>query len=353
MTALRVHSLPEALARLRAPDAAEAFGPLGGDRLLAVDVESGRGAGLLETGSSLPGAADALRVRLARLPCPTVAVARNGAQGTAAKRWGPAFDVVAESDEALAQIAETAARAPIAAATCAQLLRLGAWREIETGLIAESLAYATLQGGPEFAAWLARRRADRAGRPRACEPDAPPLRIAREGERLRLTFDRPARRNAFSAAMRDALVEALALAGEDATLREIVLDGAGPAFCAGGDLDEFGTRPDPATAHAVRTTRSAARALAACAPRVVALVHGACFGAGVELAAFAGRVRVCADARFALPELSMGLVPGAGGTVSLPRRIGRHRTAWLALTGAEIDAGTALDWGLADELARV
>ncbi|MDQ6696224.1 MAG: enoyl-CoA hydratase/isomerase family protein, partial [Actinomycetota bacterium] len=53
---------------------------------------------------------------------------------------------------------------------------------------------------------------------------------------------------------------------------------------------------------------------------------------------------------FRLPELAMGLVPGAGGTVSLPRRIGRHRTAWLALTGASIDAPTALDWGLVDTI---
>jgi len=344
MSTPRLHGLPDALARLRAPDAAEAFGPLGAERLLAVDVEGGGG-------SPLPGAADALRARLARLPCPAVALARGGANGAAARRWGPAFDVVVESDEELARIAETAARTPIAAATCAQLLRLGAWRDLEAGLVAESLAYATLQGGPEFAAWLAARREARAGRPARGAPEAAPLRVARDGERLRLTLDRPARRNAFSAALRDALVEALALAAEDASLREIVLDGAGPAFCAGGDLDEFGTRPDPATAHAVRTTRSAARALAACAPRVVAVVHGACVGAGLELAAFAGRVRVRPDARFALPELALGLVPGAGGTVSLPRRIGRHRTAWLALTGTAIDATTALDWGLADELA--
>jgi len=340
VSAPRVHSLAEAVARLRASDAAEAFGPLGSEPLLAVDVEGGGG-------SPLPGAADALRARLERLPCPTVAVARGGARGAAAKRWSPAFDVVVESDAELARVAETTARTPIAAATCAQLLRLGVWRDVEGGLVAESLAYATLQAGPEFAAW----RDAHPARPVRSEGDAPPLRVVREGERLHVTLHRPARRNAFSAAMRDALVEALALALEDGSLREVLLDGAGPAFCAGGDLDEFGTRPDPATAHLVRTTRSAARALAACAPRVVAVVHGACIGAGLELAAFAGRVRARPDARFALPELAMGLVPGAGGTVSLPRRIGRHRTAWLALTGTAIDAATALDWGLADELA--
>ena len=56
------------------------------------------------------------------------------------------------------------------------------------------------------------------------------------------------------------------------------------------------------------------------------------------------------DAWFALPEISMGLVPGAGGTVSLPRRIGRQRTAWLALTGTRLDAATALRWKLIDAI---
>ena len=62
-----------------------------------------------------------------------------------------------------------------------------------------------------------------------------------------------------------------------------------------------------------------------------------CLGAGVELPAFAARVVAHANTSFALPELEMGLVPGAGGTVSLPRRIGRQRTAWLALTGQRLD----------------
>src|SRR5262249_51711819 len=127
--------------------------------------------------------------------------------------------------------------------------------------------------------------------------------------------------------------------------------GNGPSFCSGGDLDEFGTRPDPATAHRTRLTRSPARLLWRLRDRTGCTIHGACLGAGIELAAVAGRVQARPGTRFALPELGLGLVPGAGGTVSLPRRIGRHRTAWLALTTASIDVATALDWGLIDEIA--
>jgi enoyl-CoA hydratase/carnithine racemase len=70
----------------------------------------------------------------------------------------------------------------------------------------------------------------------------------------------------------------------------------------------------------------------------------------VELPAFAGRVVAAPDATFRLPEVGFGLVPGAGGTVSVPRRIGRQRAAWLALTGAVVDARTALAWHLVDEI---
>jgi enoyl-CoA hydratase/carnithine racemase len=76
-----------------------------------------------------------------------------------------------------------------------------------------------------------------------------------------------------------------------------------------------------------------------------------CAGSGIELPAFAGTVVAAPDTTFALPEVSLGLVPGAGGTVSLPHRIGRHRTALLALSGATIDAPTALAWGLVDRLS--
>jgi enoyl-CoA hydratase/carnithine racemase len=79
-------------------------------------------------------------------------------------------------------------------------------------------------------------------------------------------------------------------------------------------------------------------------------LHGACIGAGAELAAFGRRVTAATDTWFRLPEVGFGLIPGAGGCVSLVRRIGRQRTAWLAISGERIDAATALAWGLVDSV---
>ena len=79
-------------------------------------------------------------------------------------------------------------------------------------------------------------------------------------------------------------------------------------------------------------------------------MHGPAVGAGGELAAFAGRLEATDSATFSLPEVSMGLMPGAGGTVSIPRRIGRQQAARMCLTGTTIDAATALDWGLVDAI---
>ena len=71
-------------------------------------------------------------------------------------------------------------------------------------------------------------------------------------------------------------------------------------------------------------------------------------GSGLEMAAYCGRVQASPDTVFGLPELSLGLIPGAGGTVSITRRIGRWRTAYLVLSGSRIDPATALRWGLVD-----
>jgi enoyl-CoA hydratase/carnithine racemase len=79
-------------------------------------------------------------------------------------------------------------------------------------------------------------------------------------------------------------------------------------------------------------------------------VQGACVGAGLEMAAFAARLIATPEAWFQLPELAMGLIPGAGGCVSVPRRIGRQRAALMFLSGRRINAATALRWGLIDAI---
>ena len=133
-------------------------------------------------------------------------------------------------------------------------------------------------------------------------------------------------------------------------ITKVVLDGNGPSFCAGGDLDEFGTAPDLATAHLVRTRAGAARHLHAVKDRLTVRLHGHCVGAGIELAAFATRVVAARDTVIRLPELGMGLIPGAGGTVSIPRRIGRWRTLYLVLDGGVLRADRARAWHLVDDV---
>ncbi len=297
------------------------------------------------TAISDAGRLAAARATLVRLACPTVALCRRTPSAAAAELLDR-FDVIATSEAEAAPVLATASRTPIAATALAQLLRLGERLGLQDGLVAESLVYSTLQAGPEFAAW---RQANppRAG---AAAGDVPAVLVERRDDRLFLALNRPEQHNAFSTAMRDALAEALHVAVSDASIVEILLTGVGPSFSSGGDLAEFGTLPDPATAHLVRSTRNVGRLIAACAERMRVVVQGACVGAGVELPAFAHRVVARADAFFQLPELAMGLVPGAGGTVSLPRRIGRQRTAWLALSAARLDAMTAKRWGLVDEI---
>jgi enoyl-CoA hydratase/carnithine racemase len=240
-------------------------------------------------------------------------------------------------------VTERAEANPQALAVLQAVLRVSADLTVENALIVESLAYSTLQSGAEHQKWLANHER-RPPRPTAC-----PVTIRRDGDVLHVRLSRPQRRNAIDAATRDALLDALAIAEADPDVR-VVLAGEGPSFCSGGDLDEFGTLEDPASAHLIRTSHSIGAAIHRLHERITVHVHGRCAGAGVELPAFAGHVVADAGTTFLLPELSMGLIPGAGGTVSLPRRIGRERTEQLAVSGEPIDARCAVDWGLVDEL---
>lgn len=276
------------------------------------------------------------------LGCPSIAISAQENPLT------QSADVWVSSAAEAAELAEPIARTPIAATIAVQLLRQIEHATIEQGLLAESLAYSTLQAGPEYQRWLAAHRST----PQAAVTDSgPAILMERNGDQLLLRLNRPNNRNAMSVEMRDALLEALRLVLADESIARVTLDSAGNCFSTGGDLKEFGSAPDPATAHLVRGLALPGRLLAACASRVEVKLHGACIGSGLEFPAFAGRIHAAPNTWFQLPELQFGLIPGAGGCVSVLRRIGRQRTAWMILSGEILEARRALEWGLVDQLA--
>jgi len=279
-----------------------------------------------------------------RQPCPVIAIGLE-----LREELRPAVDVIVADAVAAESVLNNIRRSPLAAMMLVQVLRMTQHLPIEQALTAESLAYSALQGGPEFRRWLAQRP------PRASnhiEKTRSSIVLERDAGVLKIQLNRPERRNALSAQMRDELFAALEVVACDPSIRIARLSGAGECFSAGGDLDEFGTTPDSATAHWIRSVQLPARLLAECADRLEFRLHGACIGAGIEMPAFARRVAATRDAFFELPELRFGLIPGAGGCVSIPRRIGRHNTAWLALSGERIDARQALAWGLVDSIVN-
>ena len=255
-------------------------------------------------------------------------------------------------DDTLEHIRETVAASPTAAQVCDDVLRANLpCTSTRQGLTTESLAYSTLQAGPEFSRWLAGK-----GRCVRHEQDDAVL-LDRVGDAVTITFNRPDRHNAFSNALRAGLIDGLHTVLADESITSVVFTGHGRSFCSGGDLVEFGLLIDPADAHLARTRYSPALLLDAVRERLGARfradIHGAVLGSGLEMAAYCGTVVAHPDTVFGLPELGLGLIPGAGGTVSIPRRIGRWRTSYLALSGLRIDAETALAWGLVDRVADI
>lgn len=233
---------------------------------------------------------------------------------------------------------------PAAARVLLDLLRAIDLEDGMRGLEQESLAYGQLQGSASHRLWLAQRK------PMTSPIASGQVHLERLGNRIEITLDRPAAHNAIDRTMRDVLFEGFSVAACDPDVETVRLAAIGKTFCLGADLDEFGTTRDPATAHMIRMQTLPALAIIGCSTKFEAHVQGACVGAGLEMAAFAHRLTARPDAWFQLPELAMGLIPGAGGCVSVPRRIGRARTAAMVLSGRRISAQTALAWGLIDAI---
>lgn len=162
-----------------------------------------------------------------------------------------------------------------------------------------------------------------------------------------LTLNRPNVLNAMNMAMRDELWSAMAAVRDDPEIRVAVFRGAGDrAFSAGADISEFGTAPSYVDARRARQERDVWGAMLACTKPLVAAIHGYAFGAGCEMTLFCD-IRVASeDATFALPEVTLGYIPSAGGTQMLPRAVPPGVARRMILSGEPIDAATALRAGL-------
>jgi enoyl-CoA hydratase/carnithine racemase len=167
------------------------------------------------------------------------------------------------------------------------------------------------------------------------------------GPVARLTLNRPSALNAVNLAMRDELWVLLQAVRDDPDVRAVILRGAGErAFCAGADVKEFGTAPSVVEARRARRERDLWGLMAALPKPLVAAIHGWALGAGCEMSLMCDLRVAAEDARFGLPEVTLGYIPSAGGTQTLPRVIAPGVALQMVLCGEPVDAATALRLGL-------
>jgi enoyl-CoA hydratase/carnithine racemase len=166
-----------------------------------------------------------------------------------------------------------------------------------------------------------------------------------------IVLDRPEAMNAISTALAARLAGLCADIGADPDIRAVVLAAAGErAFCVGADLKERAAMSDAELLAQRPVLRSAFGAVLALPQPVIAAVHGYALGGGCELALCCDLIVADETALFGLPETTVGLVPGGGGTQLAARRLGPGRAADLVLTGRRVDAKEAERIGLADRL---
>ena len=162
-----------------------------------------------------------------------------------------------------------------------------------------------------------------------------------------VTLNRPRVLNAMNMAVRDEMWSVMGAVGDDPDVRAVVIRGAGErAFSAGADISEFGTAPSFVEARRARQERDVWAAMLACTKPLVAAIHGIAYGAGCEMALFCDMRIASDDATFALPEVTLGYIPSAGGTQMLPRAVPPGMAREMIYSGQPIDAATALRAGL-------
>ena len=169
---------------------------------------------------------------------------------------------------------------------------------------------------------------------------------------LLVTFNRPKFANAFNTMMSKELtsmIEDLSMSPDN--IRAIILTGSGEkAFCAGGDLKERNGMSDDDWGKQHLVYERMIRALIHCPIPIIGAINGAAYGGGCEIAAALDFIYVSENAKFALPELGLGIIPGAGGTQNLSRAVGERRAKELILTGRVFSAKEAVKWNLANDV---
>ena len=182
--------------------------------------------------------------------------------------------------------------------------------------------------------------------------DTATVLVRQDGPAARITLNRPAQRNALSLELMHEVTATLDRLGQDASVRAIVIEGAGPAFCAGHDLAEM-VGQDLAFYQRVFDVCTEMMAAVHRVPQpVIARVHGIATAAGCQLVAACDLAVASEEARFATPGVKIGLFCSTP-MVPLSRAIGRKRSLEMLLTGTAIDAATALDWGLVNRVVPV
>lgn len=167
---------------------------------------------------------------------------------------------------------------------------------------------------------------------------------------LTLTLNRPEKLNALSLELLGELEALLDKAAIDASVKAILLTGAGKAFCAGADISRLAECNAEGGYQFAVSGQKIFRKLETLGKPSLAAINGYAFGGGCELA-MAATMRIAANtAQFGQPEIKLGVIPGYGGTQRLARLVGKGRALDLCLTGRFIDAETALNWGLVSEV---
>jgi 2-(1,2-epoxy-1,2-dihydrophenyl)acetyl-CoA isomerase len=167
-----------------------------------------------------------------------------------------------------------------------------------------------------------------------------------------VTLNRPEKRNAIDLEMRIALAEAIEAADVDPAVRVIVLTGAGPAFCSGGDVSTMERVPAERAIERIRLAQRVIRAIWNTPKPVLGAVEGSAYGAGTALAAACDRVIAARDARFATTFTSVGLAGDMGASISLPARVGIARARQMLMMPTPITAPEALAIGLVDAVVE-